>query len=202
MRVRACSPASRAPPKSVSLATAPSRRRPARGGSGTSTLWGLTSRWITPRAWACARASASATPISSVSRSSTASLAISSASVSPWTSSGDQVEGVVLGAGLVQRDDRRVRETGGRQRLSARPTGVPGPLCGIRLSATSRCSSSSRARHTTPKPPSPRRSSRRYRPRTSAEGRPARRSRSRSPPPPAFGVPIPPPARRLQGYGR
>ena len=76
---------------------------------------------------------------------------------------GDQVEGVVLDAGLVQRDDRGVAEARGGQRLTvARSRSSPSPPAGrgIALTATSRSSSPSWARHTTPKPPAPRRSSR------------------------------------------
>ena len=66
VRVSGSSPARWATPKSVSLA-APSA--PSAGASGTITFCGLTSRWMTPRSWACASASASASPIRSTSRS-------------------------------------------------------------------------------------------------------------------------------------
>ena len=86
---------------------------------------------------------------------------------------GDQVESVVLDVGLVQGDDRRMGQAGGGERLATGAVGhasSPAPTVaavgasggrGMRLSATSRCRSSSWARQTTPKPPAPRRSRRR-----------------------------------------
>ena len=76
-------PSTRATPKSVNLASAAGEV----GRSGMSTLDGLTSRWITPLAWACASASHSAIPTWTTSRSDSRPSASSRSSVVPWTSS-------------------------------------------------------------------------------------------------------------------
>ena len=69
---------------------------------------------------------------------------------------GDQVDGVVVAAGLVERDDRRVRQPRGGQRLALGPRARrPRRATGMRLTATSRSSRSSRASQTAPKPPAP-----------------------------------------------
>ena len=61
------------------------RRRRARPAPSRSP--GFTSRWITPRAWACSSASHSARPMRATSRSDTAPSRTSSSSVAPFTSS-------------------------------------------------------------------------------------------------------------------
>ena len=127
--------------------------------AGTSTFWGLMSRWITPRPCACRSASVSATPISSTSSSHERLGGDQLGEGLAVDQLGDQVEGVLLGARLVQGDDRGMGETGGGERLAvARSRSSPAGSA-IALTATSRSSSSSWARHTTPKPPAPRRSS-------------------------------------------
>ena len=92
---------------------------------------------------------------------------------------GDQVEGVVDRARLVQRDDRGMRQARGRERL-ARGALAVAALAGpseTRLTATSRCSSSSWARQTTPKPPAPSRSQQPVAPEDEVLARRARRGR-------------------------
>ena len=70
---------------------------------------------------------------------------------------GDQVQRPALDPRLEEGGDRRVREA----RLARASRCARCPVCAwsTRLSATSRCRTSSRARHTTPKPPAPRRAS-------------------------------------------
>ena len=60
------------------------------------------------------------------SRSDVAPSRESSASVAPWHQLGDEVDVVLVAAQLVQGDDPRVVEPGGRERLAldARPVGV------------------------------------------------------------------------------
>ena len=120
VRVSASSPVSRAPPKSASLATPPRSS----GWWGTSTFWGLTSRWITPRAWAWASAS--------VEREADLEQLLVGERVGgdqlregvAVDQLGDQVEGVLRGARLVQDDDRRVRQARAGERLAARALAV------------------------------------------------------------------------------
>ena len=76
---------------------------------------------------------------------------------------GHQVDVVVVRAHLVERDDARVVQPRGRERLAldARALDRRRRSRGTTFTATSRSSFSSWARQTTPKPPAPRRRSRR-----------------------------------------
>ena len=76
------------------------------------------SRWITPRPCACSSASTSAIPISIdllVAQRIGGDQLGEGVAVDQL---GDQVEGVLLGACLVQGDDRGMRQTGGGERLA------------------------------------------------------------------------------------
>ncbi len=70
---------------------------------------------------------------------------------------GDEVDGVLVAARLVERDDRRVRQPRRGERLALGALAAP-PASGIRLTATGRSSRRSRASQTVPNPPAPRRS--------------------------------------------
>ena len=85
------------------------------------TFPGLTSRWTTPRPCAWASASHSATPTRTTSRSDSSPSLEERAERSPAHQLGDEVDGVVVAPGLVQRDDPGVREPRGRLRLALGP---------------------------------------------------------------------------------
>ena len=72
---------------------------------------------------------------------------------------GHEVDLVLVGGQLVDGDDARVVQPGGRARLALDPLAAAPRSRGIALTATSRSSFSSQASQTTPKPPAPRRRS-------------------------------------------
>ena len=140
VRVRTSSSAIRAIPKSVSFAVPgpPSA-------SGQMTLEGLTSRWMTPRLWACASARAER-------RADPQDVAVRQRAVAqqvgerrPLDELGDEVDGVLVAAGFVERDDPGVREPRGGQGLALAAAVGSSPIA-MRLTATSRSRCSSRAR--------------------------------------------------------
>ena len=95
-------------------------------------------------------------PISTTSRSDSAPSSQQLAEGVAAHELGDEVDGLVVAAGLVERDDRRVRQARRGQRLALGPRGRgASPSTGIRLTATGRSSRSSRASQTAPKPPEP-----------------------------------------------
>ena len=95
------------------------------GSSGQMMFDGLTSRWMTPRAWACSSAPQSGgTDPHGVA---IGQLAVAQQLGERATAHelGDEVDGLVVAAGLVQRDDRGVRQPRGRKRLAlAAPVGI------------------------------------------------------------------------------
>ena len=96
-------------PKSVSFA-APS--------SATMTLPGLTSRWMTPRACACSSAAHSVDADPDDVEVRQRAVALEVAERPPAHELGDQPPRLLVVAGLVERDDRRVREPRGGERLA------------------------------------------------------------------------------------
>ncbi len=148
--VRAGSPAVRAMPKSLILATPSSR---------TSTLPGFTSRWVIPAAWAEARPSATWAPMaatrsagsgpSSRIRSDRDREGTFSITIQMWPSSSTTSNTVTTLRWLSAADERASR----RARAES-VTDSPGsrPTC---FTATSRASFSSRHSHTVPIPPCP-----------------------------------------------
>ena len=159
VRVSGSSPARCATPKSSSLAGAPAVS------SGTITFCGLTSRWITPRAWAWASASASDTPMRSTSRSLSSPSRSSTASVRPRTSSDTRKRSLPSTPA-----SKTATMLGWSSRAAASASRCArsgtGPAAGTALTATARSSRSSRAAKTVPNPPEPSRAPSRYRPST------------------------------------
>ena len=101
-------------PKSVSFAAAP----PSAEASGQMTFDGLTSRCTTPRAWAWARASHSVAPMRSDVAVRQRAVALELRERPAADELGDEHPAVVVAAGLVQRDDRRVPQPCGGERLA------------------------------------------------------------------------------------
>ena len=110
--------------------------RPRRS-SRTITFWGLTSRWTTPRSWACASASQRSAAISATSRSQSIAVGSQLGERLAGDQLGDQDRAAVALAELVEGDDRRVVEAGGGLRLAQDPVGVRARA--ISFSATWRC---------------------------------------------------------------
>ena len=152
----------RARRRSRSAARVPPVRSPR---SGISMLDGLTSRWITPCAWAWASASHSAMPIWMTSRSDSSPSARSRSSVAPCTSSETRYAPSSSTAASY-----KVTIPGCASRAAARASRSKRPPTtrsrGRILIATSRSRRSSRASHTVANPPVPSRRRSRYRSRT------------------------------------
>src|SRR2546421_1373489 len=163
VRVSGSDAARYATPKSASFANP----APTAGSAATITFCGFTSRWITLRSCAWARASQRAAPIRATSRSDSAPACVSSPSVRPCTSSETRYTAVSSSPssysatipGWFKRAATRASRT-------ARSGTGPPPSRSTIFTATSRSSFSSNASHTTPKPPAPSRRSNRYRSRT------------------------------------
>ena len=110
-----------ATPKSASFA----KPAPAAGSATTITFWGFTSRWTTPRACACPSASQSTTPIRAASRSETAPALQQLRERAAAHQLGHEVDLVLVEGQLVDGDDARMVQPGGRARLALDPLPAP-----------------------------------------------------------------------------
>ena len=93
----------------------------------------MTSRWTTPRAWAWAERLAEhrADPQELAVADPPAGEQLRQARAADRL--GDQVVGVLVGAGLIQCDDRRVAEAGRGDRLALGPSALLAPVVGAAL---------------------------------------------------------------------